>query len=388
VKILYHHRIRSKDGQYVHLEELVGALREAGHEVVLVGPRAVATESFGADAGLVAVLKRSLPRALYEVLELGYSVVAYGRLVTAILRHRPDGIYERYNLFSPAGVWARRLFRLPLLLEVNAPLYEERKRFGGIALDGLASWSERMTWRGADRVLPVTRVLAERVRQAGVPAAQIIVVPNGIDRRKFRAGLSRDEARAHLRLDGKLVLGFVGFMREWHGLDRVIDILADHGEPHWHLLLVGDGPVRESLVEHARARNVVDRVTITGVVEREHIASHVRAFDVALQPAVVEYASPLKLIEYLAAGLAIVAPDTPNIRELLDHGQNGLLFSLEDRDSFTRAVLTACHDAALRSRLGSAAAATIERRGLTWEANARCVIAELRKLCTGSETPA
>lgn len=380
MKILYHHRIRSKDGQFVHVEELVGALRAAGQEIVMVGPRAIETQSFGADAGLVATLKRALPKALYELLEFGYSFVAFARLVAAIRKHKPDVLYERYNLFCPAGVWARRLFGLPMLLEVNAPLYEERKRFGGIALDRLARWTERITWRGADRVLPVTGVLAEHVVRAGVPQSRILVVPNGIDKHKFASALTREAARAKLGLEGKLVLGFVGFMREWHGLEGLIDILADHGEPHWHLLLVGDGPVRESLLEHAARRGVADRVTITGIVERDRVVSYIRAFDVALQPDVVAYASPLKLIEYLAAGLAIVAPDTPNIRELLEHERNGLLFARGDRDSLMRAVLTVSRDAALRERLGAAAGATIERRGLTWEANARRVIAEFERL--------
>lgn len=380
MKILYHHRIRSKDGQFVHVEELIAALRADGHEIVLVGPRAIETQSFGADAGLVAALKKALPRALYELLELAYSFLAFGRLAAAIVRHRPDAIYERYNLFCPAGIWAKRLFDLPLLLEVNAPLYEERRRFGGIALDALARWTERYTWRGADRALPVTGVLADYVRRAGVPDERILVVPNGIDKRKFAAAPGRDEARARLGLDGKLVLGFVGFMREWHGLDGLIDLVAEHGDPSWHLLLVGDGPVREQLLEQAARRNVASQVTITGIVGRDEVASYIRAFDVALQPDVVAYASPLKLIEYLAAGLAIVAPNTANIRELLEDGHNGLLFERGDRESLTRAVLAAAGDAKLRERLGAAAAATIERRGLTWESNARRVVAEFRKL--------
>src|SRR4051794_40171375 len=121
MKILYHHRIRSKDGQFVHLEELVHALRALGHEVLLVGPDAVGHAAFGSDAGLVAWLKKRLPRALYEVAEWGYGFYAYRRLTKAIVAFRPDAIYERYNLFSTAGVRAKRRFKLPMLLEINAP---------------------------------------------------------------------------------------------------------------------------------------------------------------------------------------------------------------------------------------------------------------------------
>ena len=187
MRILYHHRIRSKDGQYVHLEEMIHALVGLGHEVKIVGPRHVEDERFGADAGYVASLKKWLPGAVYEALELGYALADYRRLAATIRSFRPDVIYERYNLYFPSGIWARRRFQLPLLLEVNAPLYEERQRFGGIALPGLAQWSERYAWRGADLVLPVTEVLARHVVARGVPRERIHVIPNGINEQAFAA---------------------------------------------------------------------------------------------------------------------------------------------------------------------------------------------------------
>lgn len=87
----------------------------------MVGPAAVQKEAFGADGGWAALLKRYLPAAFYELLELGYALADYLHLAMAIRKHRPDCIYERYNLFLPTGVWARWCFQLPMLLEVNAP---------------------------------------------------------------------------------------------------------------------------------------------------------------------------------------------------------------------------------------------------------------------------
>ena len=169
------------------------------------------SEDFGADAGVVALLKRFMPRPLYELLELAYSGADYRRLKKAILRHRPDCLYERYNLFLPSGVWARERFRLPLLLEVNAPLLEERATHDGLALERLARWSEQRAWRGADRVLPVTEVLADHVERAGVPRSRIEVVPNGVDREDYERVADREEAKRRLGLEGRLVLGFTGF---------------------------------------------------------------------------------------------------------------------------------------------------------------------------------
>ncbi len=309
MKILYHHRTRSKDGQYVHITELIHALRKLGHEVIVVAPAAMEHAKFGDDAGLVAVMKRLCPGFAYEMLEFAYSIVAYLRLRRAVIAHRPDCLYERYNLFLPAGVWIKRNFGLPMLLEVNAPVLEERSKYGGISLRWLARWTERYTWRGADYVLPVTAVLADRVRAAGVPADRMAVIPNGINPEHFGNALPLTQAKARLGLEHHLVLGFTGFIRDWHGLDQIIDFIADRpGDSGLHLLIVGDGPARESLQHQARQRGIVDRVTITGIVARDRVPDYIAAFDIALQPSVVPYASPLKLFEYLAMGRAIVAP--------------------------------------------------------------------------------
>src|SRR5258708_31793052 len=122
MKILYHHRVGSRDGQAVHIEEIVTALRDLGHEVLVVGPGMTERAEFGSDSGAIATLKRLLPRSLYELLELAYGGIAFLRLWRVYRHHRPDVLYERYNLYLLAGVWLKRLTGMPMLLEVNSPL--------------------------------------------------------------------------------------------------------------------------------------------------------------------------------------------------------------------------------------------------------------------------
>lgn len=373
MRILYHHRIRSKDGQFVHLEEMVGALRGLGHEVTIVGPRAVEEGEFGSAAGIVDLMKRWMPAALYEILELLYSIPDYLRVSAAIKGFKPDVIYERYNLYFLSGILARRRSRIPLILEVNAPLYEERSKFGGIGIARLARWSERTAWRGADAVLPVTNVLAHRLIDAGVPQARIQVIHNGINEEHFAHLPTRTAAKAALGLADRFVLGFVGFMRDWHGLDRVLRYMAENRDVDAHALFVGDGPDRQRLEQLAATLGLSHRLTITGVVGREQVPATIAAFDVALQPAVVEYASPLKLFEYLAVGLPVIAPDSANILEVLVDDVNAVLFRSGEDDGFMDALGRLCRDAALRDRIGAAARATIAESGLTWRSNAERV---------------
>jgi glycosyltransferase involved in cell wall biosynthesis len=388
VRILYHHRTRSKDGQYVHIEEMIHALRKQGHEVIIVAPPSAETESFGADAGAVALLKRYLPKWFYEVMELGYSLVAYRRLAKAIREHKPDCIYERYNLFLPAGIWAARRYKLPLLLEVNAPILEERSRYDGLSLTRLARWSQTYAWRNADVALPVTQVLGDIVASYGVDPKRIVVIPNGINGERFEHAPDVEAAKRALGLEGRLVLGFTGFVRDWHGLDKVLDLIAnDPPASRRHLLVVGDGPARPNLERQARELGIESRVTFTGIVGRDDVARHVAAFDIALQPAVVAYASPLKLFEYLALGKAIVGPAQPNIKEILVQNQNAVLFDPNDTSALASAIQMLCSDDALRARVAENARATIGARQLTWDANARRVVGLFDGLLKESAAP-
>ncbi len=381
MKILFHHRTASKDGMDVHITELVAAFRRRGHDVVVVGPGGHDRAEFGSDGGLVSRLRQALPGAVSELLELLYSAFAYRRLRAAYLEHRPDVLYERYNLFLLAGRSLKKRYGLPFILEVNAPLVDERLAHGGLRLKRLARWCENAVWQAADRVLPVSGPLADYVRRADVPNSRLCVIPNGVDLQRFGERVAEPGLRKELGLDGAVVLGFTGFMRPWHGLDRVVELVARRRDLNIRLLIVGDGPIRQELLDQAAALGIGDRVIITGVIPRDQIDRYIACFDVALQPSAVAYASPLKLFEYMAMGRAIVAPDQANIREIVRHEDSALLFDPQDEEAFSTAVERLCRDKALRERLGHGARTAILKRPFTWDANAEkieALIAEVR----------
>lgn len=376
MRILFHHRIASRDGQAVHIEELITALKQQGHETILVGPAAFAHTGFGGSNAHVDRIKRLIPAALYELLEVGYNVKAFIRLYKAVRVHRPDVIYERFSLFLFAGVWVHRLLGVPLLLEVNSPLYEERMKNDGLQLHWLGRWAQRTIWRRVDHVLPVTGVLARTVEEYGVPASRITVIPNGINPARFDGVRDTASAKAALGLPPRIVLGFTGFVRGWNAVHRLIEFVARHrAELDLHILVVGDGSARGSLEELAREHGIADRLTITGIVERDDVARYVAAFDIAVLPGVTPYSSPLKLFEYLQLGCAIVGPDAENIREILTHEKNALLFAPQNDDALNDALLRLCREPDLRDRLSAAARQTITDLSLTWGRNAERVAA-------------
>jgi glycosyltransferase involved in cell wall biosynthesis len=364
--ILYHHRTRARDGQSVHIDALIDALRAAHHEIVVVGPKRV-------PATVESLNRKVLPKFIYEILEFGYNFLELAKLTQAVLRHRPDALYQRANVFMLSGAWIARFFKLPFLLEVNAPLTIERSKFGGLSLSSFAGWTEHAAWRAADYVLTVTAVLARTVEKASVPRSRIVVMPNGVDLDKLKS-IATDAAKARLGLGTDLVVGFVGFVRDWHGLEKIVDLLAfETSLSTARFLVVGDGPACESLRERARETGVADRLIITGVLAHEHLPAYVSAMDIALQPEVTPYASPLKLFEYMALGRAIIAPDVENIREVLEHEVDSLLFDPGDRAALANAIRRLAGDEKLRTRLGTAAAAEIATKDLTWRGNAKRV---------------
>jgi glycosyltransferase involved in cell wall biosynthesis len=116
-------------------------------------------------------------------------------------------------------------------------------------------------------------------------------------------------------------------------------------------------------------------VTLTGPVGRDLIYDHIDAFDVALQPHVTDYASPMKIFEYLALGKCVVAPDLENIREILTHGRDGLLFRAGDAADMAHAIELLVGDPSRIHAMGAAARRTIEERRYYWVENARRAIA-------------
>jgi glycosyltransferase involved in cell wall biosynthesis len=362
LRILYSHRIQSRDGQSVHVEELVSAFRALGHEVVVVGPGFYDQSGFGGESRTVSVIRRLLPGALAEFLELAYNVQAYRRLARACREQRPDLIYERYNLFYLAGTWLAHRKKIPFFVEVNAPLAEERERHGGLTLRALARACERHVWRRADSVLAVTDVLRGHVLAAGAAPERVRVVPNGVVLERF--------CPAPETTEGMPVLGFVGFVRDWHGLDAVIRGMAEHASVPVAFSVVGEGPARPGLQALAASLGIAGRVRFAGLVPHADVPATVAGFDIAVQPRVVEYASPLKIFDYMAAGRAIVAPDQPNIREILQHECTALLFAPDRPGALWDAVARLLADPVLRHRLGAAARAELEARDFTWRGNA------------------
>lgn len=365
------------NGSARHLRSVIRALADAGHGVELVASRLEGVEGLG-----VPVHPILAPQIVTDVLAGSADRPVSERAVARALRHillnsaveralerrlavRPPAfVYERYSPFSAAGGWTCRRHRVPHVLEVNAPLAWEGARHRGQALPEAAGLLERAAFNAASRIVAVSDELRDQLVEDGVEASKIEVVPNGVDPSLFTSrGTSRRPCG-----DESLVVGFAGSLKPWHGLESLIDAFRQLApDPRYHLLVVGDGPLAGRLEE--LRRELPGRVTLTGAVSLEDIPPYLRAMDVAVAPyPALErfYFSPLKVLEYMACGCAVVASRVGQLANLIRHGETGWLVPPGDPAATADSIRRLASNADLRRTLG-ARAAEEARRVHSWQ---------------------
>ncbi|HTV03296.1 MAG TPA: glycosyltransferase family 4 protein [Luteitalea sp.] len=376
MKILYHHRTLGDGAEGIHVAEMVRAFRTLGHEVRLLSLIGETTNVATPKQQRWTAVRRMLPGAAYELAEIGYNVAGYLAVSKAIAEFKPDLVYDRYVNYNYSAVAAARRARLPVFVEVNSPYSYQKQTFDErLYLAGVSRRFERTICSKASRVIVVSTPLKKFLVSIGVPAERVVVMPNGADPDAFTPSFDAGPVRQRLGVADAIVVGFSGILRPWHGLDLLVESFARlaGADPRLHLLIVGDGPIRPELEQQIAARGLTSRVTITGRLPHAQVREYVAAMDVAVSPRATFYASPMKVLEYMAMGKAIVAPDMDNLRDILTDGQDGVLFTAENVDALTAALDRLVRDDALRRALGLASRRKIEDER-TWLHNAREVV--------------
>lgn len=274
-----------------------------------------------------------------------------------------DLVYERYSLWSCAGMDFACENNILSVLEVNAPLLEEQTSSRTLINRAAAEDVTMRAFRAATLITAVSRQLAYVLEQHPSARGKVQVVPNAVNAERFIS------ASPSLPKNGAFVIGFVGTLRASQGLTKLIeafDLVAEQSA-HAQLLIVGDGPEREHLDREVAARDLISRVRFTGSVAPESVPGLLASMDVAVAPypALAQfYSSPLKLYEYMAAGLPIVASRIGQIEELIEDGETGLLLPPGDAAELAKALSRLEFDAETSARLGAAAQNAVQDH--TW----------------------
>lgn len=397
--ILYHHRTAGRGAEGHHILAFVNPAEANGHRVTIVSPPGVdpritagtvpldkgASRQCGINR-LWQWMSRHAPQFVFELAEFAYNGYAAARLVSAIRSARPSLLYERYAFFLFAGVAVGRFFRVPVLLEVNevAGIQRARKQL----LVRIAIAVERFVFPRADAIFVVSSYLRDRVIERGARPSAVHVLPNAIDPRRFDLNGSRGRIRAAKGLASRVVAGFVGWFDGWDRLDLLVDACARvvHNVPNLHLLLVGDGPVKEELRRRVAAHRIEGHVELTGPVPRNEVPLYIDAMDICVLPDSNQYGSPMALFEFMALGKAIIAPDLPPIRDVVADGETGIVIRPAHAGDLSAALERLMNDADLRKRLGDNARQYV-LNAHTWQANANRVLQVGRTLAEMRPAP-
>ena len=363
-------------GAAVHVRDMLAAFAAIGCETRLLAARLGAGETLACPVEQVRLPELELKpvgvdraRALIKL-----SSAIENRLVAIHAEQAFDVIYERYSLWSTAGVRAATRLGLPCIVEVNAPLVREQEAYRKLALPQDARRIEAEVFAGASGLSVVSAALRDYVIGNGADPERIRVLGNAADVARFHPGVTP----AALDLPpGAFVIGFAGGLKKWHGVENLLEAFRRvHAEaPGAHLLIVGDGPMRGWIDEFVAAHELGAAVTMTGGAAHNALPGLLARMDVATAPYPESedfYFSPLKLYEYLAVGRPVVASAIGQLAEIVTHGECGLLVPPGDIGALSSALISLERNRE-RARSMSVAAAR-EGAAHSWTRNAKAAL--------------
>jgi glycosyltransferase involved in cell wall biosynthesis len=278
-----------------------------------------------------------------------------------------DVVQERNGLYKMGVAMACKRLKLPYILFFDADDIFEQD-FLGRPIKGILRWRAKQiiqfTLTAANGIITVSDATKMRLANVWqVPPEKIVVFPNGVDVHRHRPYPDeRKQIRASLGIGEHPLFIFVGSFQTWHDVTTLLDAFAIvlKAHPDARLLLVGDGPQRQAMMQHAANLGLGDAVQFTGLRPHSEIPHLVSAADVAVAPyPKMEHAwwgSSMKLFEYMASGVAIVASNVgQQVAEVIRDRTNGLLVAPGDASALAAACAHLISNPDLRFRLGQEA---------------------------------
>ncbi|MBE9052395.1 glycosyltransferase family 4 protein [Nostocales cyanobacterium LEGE 11386] len=356
-------------GCSIHVQEVIRALQGQGCQVDLFATR------FGGDvpADLDDVVVHQLPpipkqeKAMREQAALAINSDLRGDLERF---GSFDCIYERYSLWSYSAMEFAQAMKIPGLLEVNSPLITEHAKHRGLIDHEGAEQVAKRVFQAATAIITVSEEVKTYLINY-VDESKVHVIPNGVNPARFSNIYCVTPSE-------NFTVGFVGSLKPWHGLPILTEAFAQLHQrvPNAQLLIVGDGPERENLEAELAAKKLDAHTQFTGAVNPDAVPQFLAKMDVAVAPYSAQsdfYFSPLKVYEYMAAGLPVVVSCIGQLADLIDSGVNGILCPPGDAIALADALENLWRSPNLRHSLGQAARKTVIAHH-TWEAIAQRIL--------------
>lgn len=373
-------------GPRAHILGTINGFRAAGWAVkpCIVGDRMPA----GVGNGGVQRLLERFPaaRPLADLARLAMARHAAAR-AWGELGHEVDWIYERFATMQVLGRPFRRA-GIPWILETQGLFfYETRVERASVGWPALARRIEIAAYRDCDVLVAVSKPLESLlVERCGIDPGKILVVPNAVELERFDPSLNGVE-----RFFPEPTLGFVGGLIAWQALDLLLEVLAVLRAEGIviGLAVIGDGAMLGPWREHAAALGIADKVRFTGQVAGTEVGAMLARCDVGYSgPRLMAigsmYHSPIKLYEYMAQGLPVLAAAFDDARRLVAGRGTGFLFAPGDAADLARALRELHAQRAELPRMG-ASARQLVAADHSWPARVRTMIPAVRAVLAGRQ---
>lgn len=382
MRIVYHHRTQGQGVEAVHILGIVNAWRKFGYDVKIFSPPGVSFDNGnstkkprGLLSNMLRLLSRIVPEIVFEIMEVCYNFFVSNKFSLTLDEKPCDLIFERYAFFTWVGLRQAKKRSIPFFLEVNftshTPLHRRRSRL----LGPLQLMVERYLFEGATGLVAVSTYLKNHLIEFGVAPEKIIILPNAADPEIFIPEESDESITKKMNLEGKRVVGFVGYFYPWHSVELLIRAAAFVKESVKDVafVLIGDGPTRKQVEEDVHKRGIDNDVIFTGKVDHKLLPAYISIFDVAVMPHSNDYGSPMKIFEYMAMGKPVVGPDIGPLRDGLRSGSEGVLFEPGSERSLADALVKVLTNDELRATMSARARQRVETER-NWSYNASEII--------------
>ncbi len=352
-------------GGATHVYQLSKGLAESGHQVTvfatdLIGKNQRSTRASEQMDGITVRRFRTV-----QVPLVGADVgnIAFGMLPAALTVERPDIIHVHTYRFFPTWLtpilrWVRRV---PVVMTSHSAYEPTRPTRIGL-FD--RTWG-KVIFKTVNRIIALTEIEKKYLTWLGAASDKIVIIPNAVDSAllAYQPNIQRFRDKHHLK-EAKIVL-FVGRIGLAKGLDTLVDaipdVLALSGDDVRFVLVGPDWGDQRALEERARCLGVDKYILFTGALVGDHLLDAYHAADVVVLLSRCD-ASPIVLVEAMAAGKPIVATRVGGIPNLVQDGINGLLVEPGDAGAAAGAINRVLADHTLAERLGQAGKALVREK--------------------------
>ncbi|WP_373446127.1 glycosyltransferase family 4 protein [Salinicoccus bachuensis] len=289
----------------------------------------------------------------------------YAREITTIVeRERPHIIYAASNFQNAyAALAVGRRMDIPTIYEVrglwqytqstkNHYFYQSERFY-------LHEKFELKCCELADRITCISESLKDFLVSRGIEDSKITVLTNGVNTAALTPVHKDETLIRKYTLEDKVVLGFIGSITDYEGLDLVLEAVHSINRNQLHpkefvCMIVGKGPAKEALIKKARTLNMTDQAIFPGKIPREDVQSHYSVMDIAPFPRknepLCQLVTPLKPYEAMAMGKKVIVSDVAALKDMVIEDVNGKIFKAEDVESLISAILETVDDEQLGVR--------------------------------------